>query len=93
MSGNKKNIKSAQEVELNGTVFLKKTSQGSKSEHTAVFLKTDKGDFALRKLGGNPFYDDSLHQLAGKDITAKGVLDKKLMMATEIKTKKQSGAG
>jgi len=88
MSGNKKNITVAKEVEIQGTVFLKKTASRSKSEHVAVFLKTDKGDVALRKLGGNPFYDESLHQLEGKDITAKGILDKKLMMATEIKTKK-----
>ena len=87
MSGNKKNIKGGNEVELSGTVYLKKAAAGSKSEHTGVFLKTDAGDFAIRKLGGNPFFDDSLVKLEGKTITAKGILDNKLLMAKEIKTK------
>jgi hypothetical protein len=87
MSGNKKIIKGNNEVELSGTVFLKKTAEGSKSEHTGVFLKTDTGDFAIRKLGGNPFNDDSLVKLEGKTITAKGILDNNLLMAKEIKTK------
>ena len=52
-----------------------------------VFIKTDNGDFAIRKLGGNPFNDDSLVKLEGKTITAKGILDNKLLMAKEIKTK------
>ena len=87
MSGNKKNIKSENEVEINGTVFLKKAATGSKSEHTGVFLKTTDGDFELRKLGGNPFYDESLVKLEGKAITAKGILDNKLLLAKEIKTR------
>ena len=87
MSGNKKNIKDGNELEISGTVFLKKVSAGSKSEHAGVFLKTETGDFALRKIGGNPFYDESLHKLEGKTITAKGILDNKLFLAKEIKTK------
>lgn len=87
MSGNKKNIKAGNELELNGTVYLKRSSTGSKSEHIAVYLKTATGDFALRKLGGNPFYDESLHALAGKTVTAKGILDNKLLLAKEIKIK------
>lgn len=87
MPGNKKKITAGNEVELNGTVYLKKAARGSKSEHTGVFIKTTTGDFALRKLGGNPFNDESLHQLEGKTITAKGMMDNKLMIAKEIKTK------
>ncbi len=87
MSGSKKNIKAAKEVEFIGKVYLKKTSTGSKSERIGVYLKTDSGDFALRKLGGNPFNDDGLNQLEGKTVAAKGVLDNNLLLAKEIKTK------
>jgi len=58
---------------------------GSKSEHDATFIEMDHGDFRLRRLGGNPFYDPELKKLVGKNITATGILNEKLFIASTIK--------
>jgi hypothetical protein len=47
---------------------------GSKSEHEAVMLVTDEGEFRLRRKGGNPFHDPSLEQLVGREIEAEGTV-------------------
>ena len=78
----KKNI--PQEIELTGTVAVKKIAIGSKSEHNAVIFQTEQGDYVLRKLGGNAFYDPSLLALEGKSVTAKGIVDQKLFLAKKI---------
>jgi hypothetical protein len=51
---------------------LKKFGKGSKSEHDAVYLDTGEKQYRLKKMGGNPFYDASLHELVGKTIKAEG---------------------
>ena len=71
------------EIETKGTIFLEKTGK-SKSEHLAVFLRTTKGNFKLRRLGKNPFFDEFLHKLDGKTVNVKGILDGKLILAKEI---------
>lgn len=58
--------------ELSGKVFKSEFASGSKSEHEAVFLNTDKGRFTLRRMGGNAFYDADLENLVGKTIQARG---------------------
>ena len=85
MSGDKKNTGKLKEVQLSGKVVMKKTSEGSKSERNAVLLQTENKSYILRKLGGNPFKDASLEILAGKSITATGILDRNLFLAKEIK--------
>lgn len=60
------------EMELTGKVILQKFSEGSKSEHDAVYLDTGKMKYRLKRKGGNPFYDASLHELVGKTIKALG---------------------
>ncbi|HEX5024197.1 MAG TPA: hypothetical protein VFV68_02950 [Agriterribacter sp.] len=85
MSGGKKNTGKIKEVQLSGKVVIKKTSEGSKSERNAVILQTESKEYFLRKLGGNPFHDASLEELAGKSITATGMLDRNLLLATDIK--------
>lgn len=57
---------------LKGKVILQSFGEGSKSEHMAVFLDTGRKKYRLKKRGGNPFHDDSLHQLIGKTIQATG---------------------
>ena len=59
---------------LTGKVVLEKFAAGSKSEHEAVFLDTGSERYRLKKRGGNPFHDDSLHQLVGKTINAEGIV-------------------
>ena len=72
-------------VELTGKVIQKKFAPGSKSEHDAIYIETDHGDFQLRRLGGNPFSDPELIKLVGKKITATGVLNEKLFIANTLK--------
>ncbi|HRO48299.1 hypothetical protein [Agriterribacter sp.] len=85
MSGDKKNINKIQEVQLSGRVVMKKLSEGSKSERNAVMLQTKNKAYVLRKMGGNPFKDASLEMLAGKSITATGILNRNLFLAKEIR--------
>jgi hypothetical protein len=58
--------------EISGQVVKAQFASGSKSEHEAVFLHTDKGRFVLRRAGGNPFYDPELENLVGKTIRGRG---------------------
>jgi hypothetical protein len=73
-------------MELKGKVVMKKFAVGSKSEHDAVYIETDKGDFVLRQVGGNPFNDPELKKLVGKKIKAEGSLKDYLFIAKVIKT-------
>ncbi len=59
---------------VRGTVTRRPYAVGSKSEHEAVMLVTDEGEFRLQRKGGNPFHDASLEQLVGKRIEAEGVV-------------------
>jgi hypothetical protein len=58
-----------------GKVTKSVFGKGSKSEHEAVFLETDKGKYALRRQGGNPFYDPELEELVGKRIQCNGFVE------------------
>jgi hypothetical protein len=59
-------------AELIGEVILMKFGKGSKSEYDAVYLDTGKKKYRLKRKGGNPFYDASLHKLIGKTIKVQG---------------------
>ena len=58
-----------------GKVIRKSFARGSKSQHRAVMLKTDDGDFKLRIVDGNPFEDPRLTGLVGKTIRCRGQID------------------
>jgi hypothetical protein len=58
-----------------GRVVKQKFAKGSKSQHQAVILKTDDGDFKLRLVDGNPFDDPRLNDLIGKTIRCTGQID------------------
>jgi hypothetical protein len=62
-------------VEFRGDVVRKAVAVGSKSERSAVVLKTDNGDFVLRIVGGNAFADQRLDALVGTRIRAEGELN------------------
>jgi hypothetical protein len=55
-----------------GTVIKKLFARGSKSEHEAVCLVTDQGEYVMRRQGGNPFSDPELDKLVGKWIHCEG---------------------
>ena len=60
--------------EYAGDVITTPFALGSKSEHEAVMLHTPKGEFALRRVEGNPFRDLELEKLVGKHIVCHGEL-------------------
>lgn len=72
-------------VELTGKVIQKNFAPGSKSEHDAIYIETDHGDFRLRRRGGNPFSDPELKKLVGKKIIATGMLNDKLFIANTVR--------
>jgi hypothetical protein len=60
--------------DFEGVVCEKIMNAGSKSEHKAVVLQTDSGDYPLRQPGGNPFSDPELQKLVGKRLSLQGTL-------------------
>lgn len=55
-----------------GTVVRKRVAVGSKSEHDAVVMVTSRGDWILRRPGGNPYNDSELNSLVGQQIECEG---------------------
>lgn len=70
-------------VEFDGQVTKRTTAAGSKSERRGLFLETEGGSFALRRRGGNPFFDPVLEKLVGKQIRCKGVLTEHTLIISE----------
>ena len=71
-------------TEIKGKVVQKKFGKGSKSEHEAIYLESAKGLFTLRKVGANPFQDDSLNKWIGKKVIVTGFIDQYLLMVDSI---------
>jgi len=61
-------------VNLRGRVTKKLLYAGTKSEHEGLVLVSAEGEFKLQRKGGNPFWDDVLAELEGKEIEAEGTL-------------------
>lgn len=61
-------------MKIKGTVVRATFSKDSKSEHDAVYLDTGEKKYRLKRRGGNPFHDDSLHKLIGKKVSLEGTL-------------------
>ena len=59
---------------VRGKVTRRPYAAGSKSEHEAVMLVTDEGEFRLQIKGGNPFHDPALERLVGRQIEAEGIV-------------------
>ena len=58
--------------EVFGQVVRAPFAAGSKNDHDAVYLNTDKGRFVLRRPGANAFSDPELETLVGKRIRGRG---------------------
>lgn len=65
-----------------GQVFRKSVSGGSKSSREAVCVRTKRGDYILRRLGGHPFHDEELEALVGKEVSIEGKLHGKTLIAS-----------
>lgn len=70
-------------TKLTGKVVAKKFGKGSKSEHDAVYLDTGDKKYRLKKKGGNPFYDESLHKLVGRTIELEGNITSDFFVITD----------
>ncbi|HEX8175023.1 MAG TPA: hypothetical protein VF543_07890 [Pyrinomonadaceae bacterium] len=70
-------------MQLKGSVIKKHIAAGSKSEHEAIVLTTDEGEYVLRRKGGNPFFDKALENLVGKRIRCEGDIAGYTFLMTE----------
>jgi hypothetical protein len=61
-------------MKLRGEVTKRVLYPGTKSEHEGFVFITAEGEFKLRRQGGNPFHDETLDQLEGKEIEGEGIL-------------------
>jgi hypothetical protein len=61
-------------MKIRGKVRKKLLYAGTKSEHEGLVLVTAEGEFRLQRKGGNPFWDEALAELEGKQIEAEGSL-------------------
>lgn len=61
-------------MKLRGRVTRKKLYVGTKSEHEGITLMTLQGELKLRRKGGNPFWDETLARLEGKEIEGEGII-------------------
>ena len=61
-------------MKIRGHVIKKNLYSGSKSEHEGLVLVTPQGEYKLRRQGGNPFSDEDLTPLEGKEIECEGLL-------------------
>lgn len=72
-------------MKLKGKVVCKTFGKGSKSEHEAVYLETEQGEYVLRKAGSNPFENKELNKFVGKQVIATGVVKAYLFVVEEIR--------
>jgi hypothetical protein len=83
-------------MKLSGLVIRKTFGKGSKSEHEAIYLQTDRGaerasptgrsnkeEYVLRRRGANPFSDPVLDDLVGKTISATGTIKEYVFFVDE----------
>ncbi len=61
-------------MKLRGRVIKKLFYAGTKSEHEGLVLVTTDGEFKLQRKGGNPFWDEIVGELEGKEIECEGTL-------------------
>ncbi len=61
-------------MKLRGKVVKRLLYAGTKSEHEGLVLVTAEGEFKLLRKGGNPFWDETLAELEGKEVEAEGTL-------------------
>jgi hypothetical protein len=69
-------------MKYHGTVVRQPFSEGSKSEHQAVMLRTPHGSLKLRRPGGNPFRDPELEKLVGQEIDCDGEIHQGQLLLT-----------
>ena len=66
-----------------GKVVKAPFAVGSKSEHEAIYLRSNRGKYVLRRVGGNAFYDPELQKLVGKTIRCHGIVTGYTLLITD----------
>lgn len=61
-------------MKLRGRVTKRLLYAGTKSEHEGITLSTSQGELKLRRKGENPFWDETLADLEGKEIEGEGII-------------------
>jgi hypothetical protein len=70
-------------MQFRGEVVRQRVAKGSKSERTAVQLRTGEGAYLLRREGGHPLRDPALDELVGHTIECDGLVhDHVLIMSS-----------
>jgi hypothetical protein len=77
-------IPAGKDMVITGKVIPTPYARGSKSEHIAVLIITDQGEYILRKTGDNPFENKALQPFLGKFIHAEGILIDTVFLAEKI---------
>ena len=70
-------------MKIRGRVEKKLMYKGTKSEHEGLVLVSAHGRFKLRRQGGNPFWDEKIAELEGKEIEGEGILRGKQFIMTK----------
>jgi hypothetical protein len=70
-------------TEFVGKVSKRVFGKGSKSEHEALYIDTDRGRYVLRRQGGNAMYDPALQELAGKTIRCTGLIHDYVLLISD----------
>lgn len=68
-------------ITLTGRLVLRPFAVNSKSEHLAIYMVTDRGEYLIRQANGNPFMPNELMPLAGKTIVATGSIEDYVFLA------------
>ena len=69
-------------MKLRGRVVRKQLYAGSKSAHEGLVLVTAQGEYKLQRKGGNPFWDETLAELEGREIEAEGAVKETRFIAS-----------
>jgi hypothetical protein len=69
---------------LEGRVIRQSFGKGSKSEHPAFYLETDKAKVLIKKEGDNPFENNALQAYLNKTVRVKGSKMDYIFIVTEI---------
>ena len=87
MSADKKPKKRKTDLTISGVVVQKPFARGTKSEHEAIYIHCGDHEYVLRRINGNPFFDEILHSYKGKEVTVRGVLANNTFLAKDIKVR------
>jgi hypothetical protein len=70
---------------FSGSVVKRAFATGTKSEHDAIMLVTNDGEYVLRRQGGNAFCDPALEKLVGKNVQVTGTIAGYTLLMTDCR--------